>query len=218
MARGALGAPAAPVPSPRAREAGRRASPPRPSPRAPRSAHPERDGGGWGSVSGEVQGLLSPAPGQPGQTPDTHLREDSEPPRWAISAPTIARTEAEAGARQPAPGPRRARSGTMSRRWVGAWSRCPPRGPDAPAGPRSRPGRQPGLHRGTGRGETGRLRTRGPLHLRPPGPGGPTRTHLRGQPGPRAPELRRRREAAASPAAGGGCTGTRPGGARRPGP
>lgn len=152
MARGAQGAPAAPAPSPRRGGRGTGPSLPRPGPRTPHAAHPELVGGGWGSVSREVQGLLSPAPGQPGQTTDTHLREDSELQRWAISAPAIARTEAEAGARQRAPGPRRAQSGTMSRRGVGARSRYPPRGPDALAGSRSRPRRQPGLNRGAARG------------------------------------------------------------------
>lgn len=46
----------------------------------PSPAHPAREGGGRGGVSGEVEGLTFWAAGQRGQTPNTHLREESAEP------------------------------------------------------------------------------------------------------------------------------------------
>lgn len=217
MARGAQGAPAAPVPSPRARRAGRRA--PLPSPPQPASTLSGPPGAGRRRMGKRFcRSSRAPLAGSGPTRPDTR-----HPPPGGLGATAIGnlrpcdrahggRGGSAAAGTRPAQGPKRnnvpARGGGLGRT---------PR-PRVPK-PSGVPDRSPGSNRAPPRRrEAGRLRAPGPLHLRPPGQGGPTRTHLRGQPGPRVRELRRRREAAASPAAGGGCTGTRPRGARRPGP
>lgn len=238
MARGAQGAPAAPVPSPG--RGGRGAglpSLPRPNPRAPRAAHPERDEGGWGSVSAEVQGLLSPAPGQPGQTPDTHLREDSGSRRDRQSPPLRSRARRprrERGSR-PAQGPKRnnvpARGGGLGRvprpgipKPSGVPDRGPGGSPCSPAAPRAE---RPDACAPQGRSTCAlpaRVDRRAPTFAGSPGRasrslggGGRRRHHLRraaAAPG-RAPEARGALdpESAAPPAA---ATSKRGGGAGAP--
>ncbi|XP_021066000.1 uncharacterized protein LOC110330356 [Mus pahari] len=220
MARGAQGAPAAPVPSPPGAEGGAQGSTPFPAPTREHPARPTRSG-----TEADGEAFLQKFKGSSRrlranqarhQTPTsgrTRSRRDRQSPPLRSRA---RRPRRERGSRNPARAGPKAKQ-CPSAGW-GTWSHSPPRGPEALRSSRSQPREQPVLPRGAARREAGRLRAPGPLHLRPPGQGGPTRTHLRGQPGPRVRELRRRREAAASPAAGGGCTGTRPGGARRPGP
>lgn len=151
MARGAQGAPAAPVPSPRARRAGRRApfpSPPQPAstPRGPPGAGRRRMGKRFCRSSRAL--LAGSGPTRP---------DSRHPPLGGLRAAAIgnlrpcdrAHTEAEAGARQPAPGPRRAQSETMSRCGVGGLiafpatgSRSPPEFPIAAPGAARAPPRR----------------------------------------------------------------------------
>lgn len=63
------------------------------SPPNPPGAGSRRGGG----VSGEVKGLTFWAPGQQGQTPDTHLREESAEPKPGLPALPTARTGARGG-------------------------------------------------------------------------------------------------------------------------
>lgn len=220
MARGAQGAPAAPVPSPRARRAGRRVPLPSPpqlanTPSGPPGASRRRIGKRF------CRSSRAPLAGSGPTRPDTR-----HPPPGRLGVAAIGnlrpcdrahggRGGSAAAGTRPAQGPKRnnvpAQGGGLDRTprpGVPKPSRVLDRGPgDSPCSLAAQRAERPDA-----------CAVPGPLYLRPPGQGGPTRTHLRGQPGPRVPELRRRREAAASPAAGGGCTGTRPGGARRPGP
>lgn len=182
----------APSSLPPARGAGRGPhSPPNP---------PGAGSGRGGGVSGEVKGLTFWAPGQQGQTPNTHLREESAEPKPGLPALPTAWTGARGGSARegepeggsphsPLPGPTAAGAGVRGARRSSCSERhnlpgpggrrretsAAPRVARITPGPRpSRrvPGRSLRSQRGVGRlrRERGALRLRGGSHLRGPGP------------------------------------------------
>lgn len=89
MARGGQGAPAGPqLPPSRAGGGGRPSFPAQPTRRGKKAR---------GRLSGEVKGLTFWAPGQQGQTPNTHLREEPAEPKPGLPALPTARTGARGG-------------------------------------------------------------------------------------------------------------------------